>query len=534
MIKKGDEIEVRVTDLSSEGKGIAKHEEGFVIFITGSLPGDRSLVRIQKKKSNYAEAKTLKIISVSEDRVDALCKHFYVCGGCKTQDLKYEKQLEYKAKAVKDAFERIGGFRDTLIPPVIPSPEIFFYRNKMEFTFSDNKWWESPPTPLQKVGSDKEGVEGNDPKAPLDKGGLGRLKEHESNDPKAPLDKGGLGGLNLDLESNNPKASRELWELNNFALGLHVPGFHSKIVDVEECFLQSELTADILNFTRRFFKERNVSVYSTKTHSGFLRFLIIREGKNTSDILVNLITHTFDEKLMNEFGKNLNENFPQITTFINGISSKKAQVAFSEEEHIIFGTGFITEKLTTVDSQSFIFKISANSFFQTNTMQAENLFKIAAEFGDYSKQDNVLDLYCGAGAISLFISKKVNKVLGVELIEDAISNAKENAEINNVKNVEFIISDIKDFLACNDLYKSFNKIILDPPRSGLHPKICELISVTKFDNIVYISCNAQTQARDLKIICSRGNYKIDKIQPVDMFPHTFHVENVVKLIPMQF
>jgi 23S rRNA (uracil1939-C5)-methyltransferase len=516
MIKKGDEIEVSVTGLSSEGKGIVKLADGFVIFVSGSLPGDRSLIKLLKKKSGYAEAITLKIISSSPDRVEALCRHFYICGGCKTQDLKYEMQLEYKAKAAKDAFEKIGGFENLNIPPVLPSPEIFFYRNKMEFTFSDDKWWESPPSPLQEEGSINKiplGKEANDSvKVPLDK----KVPEgsNEENIHKAPLDKGGLGGL------------------QRFALGLHVPKFHSKIVDIEECFLQSELTAGIVNFTRNFFKERDISVYSTKTHSGFLRFLIIREAKNTGDVMVNLITCVFDERLMNEFGENLKTEFPQITTFLNGISQKKAQVAFSDEEHIIFGKGYITEKLSTVEEITYTFKIASNSFFQTNTKQAGNLFRIASEFGGYSGTDNVLDLYCGAGAISIFISGKVNKVLGVELVEDAVADARENAGLNNVTNVNFIASDIKDFLQNDDTYRNYNKLILDPPRSGLHPKICELLSDTKFDNIIYVSCNPQTQARDLKVICNKGNYKIEKIQPVDMFPHTYHLENIIKLISL--
>jgi len=464
MIKKGDEIIVDVIDLSSEGKGISKLEEGLVIFSNNTLPGDKALINIRRKKSSYAEAKLIEILKSSEFRISPRCRYFGVCGGCKLQNYDYKKQIEYKTNVVKNAFERIGGFNNLIIPDTQPCDEIFYYRNKMEFSFSDDKW----------------------------------------------------------VEEKDLNYARE-----NFVLGLHVPKFHSKIVDIEECFLQSEISNEILNFTRKFFKSRNVSVFSTKTQSGFLRFLIVRQSE--SDLMINLITFSHNENLMTEYTKELTKNFPEISTLINSISQKKAQVAVGEREYVLYGNGFIIEKLKSHWQKEYSFKISPQSFFQTNTLQAEKLFNILTDFGEFGKSDNILDLYCGTGSISIFISEMVNKVTGVELIEDSIGDARENAKLNKITNAEFICSDIKDFLEQENIIIEYNKLILDPPRSGLHPKICEVLSETKFDKILYVSCNPHTQARDLQIMCGKNNYTIEKIQPLDMFPHTYHVENVVSL-----
>ena len=465
-LKKGDEITVDITDLSSEGKGISKTEEGFVIFTEKGLPGDRALIKILRKKSSYAEARLTGLEVPSEYRIIPECSHFGVCGGCKIQNYDYEKQIEFKTNVVKNAFERIGGFENPEIPATLKCDNIFYYRNKMEFSFSDDEWMEE---------KDMDKVKGN------------------------------------------------------YVLGLHVPKFHSKIVSIDKCYLQSEISNGILNFTNEFFRMREVPVYSTRSNTGQLRFLIIRESKNTKDLMVNLITFEFDDKLMTEYSEQLLNKFPEITTLINSTSQKKAQVAFGENENILSGSGFIYEKLKRKDGKEFIFKISPQSFFQTNTLQAEKLFNLLTELGEFNKNDNVLDLYCGTGSISIFISDLVNGVKGVELIENSINDAKINSDQNRIENAEFICCDIKDFLEKENISGQYNKIILDPPRSGLHPKICEILSETKFEKILYVSCNPHTQARDLKIICSKGNYRIGKIQPVDMFPHTYHIENVVSL-----
>ena len=244
---------------------------------------------------------------------------------------------------------------------------------------------------------------------------------------------------------NKPdKQTTDKIDENNFALGLHVPKFHSKIVDIEKCLLQSRISNDILNFVRKFFKERNVSIYSTRTHKGFLRFLIIRQSRNTKDILLNLVTYDYDKKLIDELSGELQNLFPGITSFVNSLSQRKAQVAIGDETRIVFGNGYIYEKLLRGEKE-FKFKISPNSFFQTNTSQTEKLYSTALEFADLKKTDNVLDLYCGAGSIAIYIADFVNKVVGVEILEDAVLNAKENSDINGIKNSEFVLSDIKDY-----------------------------------------------------------------------------------------
>jgi len=466
-MKKGDEIVIDVTSLSTDGKGISKTEEGFVIFSEHTLPGDKVKLKINKTKKNYAEAVPLEFLGHSPFRVEPICSHFGTCGGCKVQNYDYDKQIEFKTQAVKDAFQRIGGFENLTIPDTLKCDEIFYYRNKMEFSFSDDIW---------------------------------RVK--------------------ADMESTE-----------KFGLGLHVPGFHSKILNIEKCYLQSELSNEILNFSRGFFKSKGTSIYTTKTHSGFLRFLIIRESKNTKDTMVNLVTYEFDEELMKEYSGEISNRFPDVKTLVNSFSQKKAQIAFGDTSNILFGSGYILEHLNN-GGKDFKYKISPNSFFQTNTKQAENLFNIAEDFLELKSTDNVLDLYCGAGSISIYISEKVNKVTGVELISDAIENAKENAELNKIKNADFVLSDIKVFFETIENAKKYikcNKVILDPPRSGLHPDICKILSESNFEKICYISCNPVTQARDLKLICEKGRYEIEKMQPVDMFPHTYHIENVVSL-----
>jgi 23S rRNA (uracil1939-C5)-methyltransferase len=466
-MKKGDEIIIDVTSLSTDGKGISKTDEGFVIFSDNTLPGDKVKLKINRSKKNYAEATPLEFIKNSKYRVKPSCIHFGTCGGCKIQNYDYDKQIEYKTQAVVDAFERIGGFANLSIPQTIKSEDIFFYRNKMEFSFSDDIWREK-----------------------------------------------------ADMESTE-----------KFGLGLHVPKFHSKILNIEKCFLQSELSNFILNFTRDFFKSKGISIYTTKSHSGFLRFLIIRESKNTKDIMINLVTYNYDKELIEDYSREISQRFPQVTTLVNSYSQKKAQIAFGENSNNLFGKGFIYEHLNNKE-KDLVFKISPNSFFQTNTKQAEKLINIAADFLELKSNDNILDLYCGTGSIAIFISEKVTKVTGVELISDAVENAKENAKLNKIKNTDFILSDIKDFfetINASKEYINYNKIILDPPRSGLHPDICKILSESIFEKICYISCNPVTQARDLKMICEKGNYTIEKIQPVDMFPHTYHIENVVSL-----
>jgi len=474
-MKKGDTLELEISKYAAEGKGIAKinrskikpaqktedqnnEEENYVVFVHGSYPGDKVTAQLRKIKNSYAEAKAIEIISPSKHRVEPRCKFFGTCGGCKQQDLNYETQLKYKEDLVKETFEHIGGLTDYKFEDIIPSENVFFYRNKMEYSFSDKRWLTK-----DEIGADEI------------------------------IDK-------------------------DFALGLHIPRIFDKVLDIDECFLQSELSNDILNFTRRFFKEKNTPIYSTKTHKGYLRHLVIRQSQNTDDLMVNLVTSSEDDELMNEYTNELLKAVPQITTIINNINLKKASVAIGDYEKVYCGTGFIHDKIG-----NYKFRISANSFFQTNTLQAENLYKTA---------EIIYDLYSGAGTIAIYVSDKAEKIYGFESVKSALKDADKNAKINSVDNAEFIEANLyRSFLPIVEKNKIPNPdvIIIDPPRSGMHKNTVDDTMQLNPGKIVYLSCNPATQARDIKLMVEAG-YKLKKMKPVDMFPHTYHIENVAVLI----
>jgi 23S rRNA (uracil1939-C5)-methyltransferase len=482
-LKKGDTLELEISKYASEGKGIAKinrskikpaqktedqniEEENYVVFVHGSYPGDKVTAQLRKIKNSYAEAKAIEIISPSQYRVDPRCKFFGTCGGCKQQDLNYETQLKYKEELVKETFEHIGGITEFKFENIMPSENDFFYRNKMEFSFSDKRW----------LTKDEIGAE-------------------------EIVDK-------------------------DFALGLHIPRIFDKVLDIDECFLQSELSNNILNFTRKFFKGKNTTIYSTKTHKGYLRNLVIRQSQNTDDLMVNLVTSSEDDELMNEYTTELLKAVPQITTIINNINLKKASVAIGDYEKIYCGTGFIHDKIG-----NYKFRISANSFFQTNTLQAENLYKTALEFAELKGDELIYDLYSGAGTIAIYVSDKAEKIYGFESVKSALKDADKNARINSIENVEFIEANLyKSFLpiVVNKKIPNPDVMIIDPPRSGMHKTTVYDTMQLNPKKIVYVSCNPATQVRDIKLMVGAG-YKLVKMKPVDMFPHTYHIENIALL-----
>ena len=480
ILKKGDILELNIEKYAFEGKGISKidrrllipgskDEEGknnYVVFVHGSYPGDKVKGRLTKIKKSYAEGITEEVISPSAYRVSPRCKYFGICGGCKQQDLDYQKQLEFKQQQVEEIFNKMGGFKDFGIERIIPSEKIFYYRNKMEFSFSDKRWLTK-----DEIDSGKD--------------------------------------FNKD-----------------FALGLHVPNVYDKVLDIDDCFLQSVLSNEILNFTRFFFKERKIPIYNTKNHEGFLRNLVIRQSEHTDDLMINLVTFYEDDNLIREYSEALLKTFPQVTTIVNNINLKKAAVAIGDYEKVYYGEGLIYDSIG-----KYRFRISANSFFQTNTLQAENLYKTALEFAGLNGNEIVYDLYSGAGTIAIYISGNSKKVYGFENVESAVHDAEENVNINNIKNVKFLTA---------DLYKSFlpivnenelplpDVIVVDPPRSGMHKNTVDDIVKLNPEKIVYVSCNPTTQVRDIKMLVD-GGYKLEKIRPVDMFPHTYHIENVALL-----
>lgn len=467
-IERGSEIEIKIEKTVFEGKSIARIN-GFVIFVKNAVPGDIVKAKITKVKKSYAEAETIEVIQASNLRVEPRCKFFGVCGGCKWQNLNYNSQIEFKRDHVIESFERIGGFKgiDKIVLPTLPSDEIFYYRNKIEFSFSEQKWLS-----------------------------------------------------NVEMESGIEK---------KFALGFHLPDRFDKVLDIDECFLQSELSNQILNFTRDYFKSKGVSIYSTEKNSGYLRFLVIREGKNTGDVMVNLVTFEDNPELMRKFTDALLSEFPRITTVVNNINTRKAQIASGEYERVYHGDGTIRERLA-----DFVFQISPNSFFQTNTKQAEKLYKKIVEFAQLKPDYVVYDFYSGTGTISIFISSFVKNVVGLELVESAVENAWVNAEINGIKNCKFIAGDLREQLYTDRGWmKETPKpdvIIIDPPRSGMHPDVVKAVARIQPKRIIYVSCNPTTQARDIKLLFEYNpNYEIEAIQPIDMFPHTYHIENIAVL-----
>lgn len=482
-IKKGDIVEFQIEKYAFEGKGIAKvsknellglndengNEKNYVVFVQGSYPGDKVKARLLKIKNSFAEALAVEILSPAKERVVAKCKFFGTCGGCKQQNLDYDVQVKYKQQQVEEIFNKLGGFSDFEIQPIISSENVFHHRNKMEFSFSDKRW-------LTKEETTKEGI----------------------------IDR-------------------------NFALGLHIPRIFDKVLDIDECFLQSEVSNKILNFTRDFFKKKNTSVYSTKTHTGYLRNLVIKQASLTNDLMVNLVTSEENDELVNEYCDALRKTIPQVTTVINNINKKFAAVAVGDYEKVVYGSGFIYDEIGKHK-----FRISANSFFQTNTLQAEKLYQTALDFAELKGNEIVYDLYSGAGTITIFISDKAKKVYAFEAVESAIADAKVNTDLNNILNVKFFAADLyKSFLPIVDKYNipKPDVMIIDPPRSGMHPTTVDDVIKLSPDKIVYVSCNPATQVRDIKLMVEAG-YKLIKIKPVDMFPHTFHIENVALLQKM--
>ncbi len=471
MLRRGDERTVSVDTAAFEGKTVSRID-GFVVFIEGAVPGDIVQVRITKVKKSFAEAKVLRVIEPSQHRVVPRCRFFGTCGGCRWQQVEYTTQLEFKQQHVVDAFERIGGFSVVPILPIIGADDIYFYRNKMEFSFSEQEWLLSPPRD--------------------------------------------------SVASEDVAASR-----STVFLGLHVPQRYDKVLDIDECHLQSPVSNEILNFTRAFAREHNLPVYSSATERGYLRFLVIRESKRTGERMVNLVTFDDRPDVLHRYTEELLRTIPDITTVVNTINSKKAQIAFGDVEKVYFGEGVIHEQVG-----KYRFTISASSFFQTNTAQAEKLYGVAREFATLSSSDVVWDLYSGTGTIALFVSDAAQEVIGIESVESAVRDAERNAHQNNVRNCTFLLGDLKERLTKETDWLAHhpkpNVMIIDPPRTGMHPHVVEEILAIAPSRIVYVSCNPATQARDVKMLCA-SRYELVKLQPVDMFPHTYHVENVALL-----
>tara|TARA_R100000781_G_scaffold25979_9_gene19062 strand:+ start:7243 stop:8649 length:1407 start_codon:yes stop_codon:yes gene_type:complete len=463
-LKKGEEVTLEIESAAFRGKGVAK-VDGLAVFVYGTAPGDVVKARIIKKKKNYREAKLLEVLEPSKDRITPKCQHANVCGGCSWQHVPYAKQLEYKGQQVADHIRRLGGLTDTIIHPAMGSESEFYYRNKMEYSFSNRRW----------------------------------LTQDEINKDEFVDDSG-------------------------FAAGMHAPGRFDKILNLNECHLQHKESFEILDFVRNYCIKHDIPPFDAMKHEGFMRHLMIRNSYHTDDFMVNLVTYQDDEELIKKLSDELLEQFPIITTIVNNINDTKSPTSIGRIEKVIFGPGFIVDKIG-----NHTFKIHPNAFFQTNTAQAERLYEVAREYADLQDGEIVYDLYCGVGTLSLFMSQKAEKVLGIELVEVAVENAKFNAKENNVDNVSFIKGDMKDVFT-EEMVNTFGApdvLITDPPRAGMHPDVVKRLKELKVPKLVYVSCDSSTMARDLKELDEV--YEIIEVQPVDMFPQTYHVEAVAKL-----
>jgi len=459
-VKKGNIYNVHIEGIAYGGKGIARID-GFVIFVSGGIPGDIVSCLIVKKKEAYAEAKIVSLLEKSPLRIDPLCPYFSFCGGCQWLNVKYDAQLNFKKNHVKDSLEHIGLLKDVRVNDTIPSPNISHYRNKMEFSFSDRRWL-------------------------------------------------------FPDEMNNSGVKN-----NNFALGLHVPGSFSNVIDISQgCLLQHEEGNALLKLIREFTLSSGLPPYGLKSREGFWRFLVLRRSFAKNNWMINIVTKSGNGAILNELVKLIENSGIPVATIVNNITASKASIAVGERETILFGDGVLIDTIGT-----FSFRISANSFFQTNTSGAEILYAIAERFADLSGTETVIDLYSGTGSIPLFLSKRAKEVIGVEQVESAVMDAWRNCNDNDIKNCSFLLGDVLKVLP--GITKKPDIITVDPPRAGMHKDVAAKILDLKPERIVYISCNPATLGRDLVMLSEK--YTVSEVQPIDMFPHTYHIETVCLL-----
>ena len=466
-------VELEITGSAFEGTSVARLD-GFVVFVEGGVPGDRVRAQVQKAKKDYATARILALLHPSPFRTQPRCPYFGTCGGCRWQHVAYEHQLRFKEQHVRELFERVGGFINPPILPIVGATDIYFYRNKMEYSFSDREWKMLPPESATQFPSSTE-------------------PPNHAGTPSPVF------------------------------LGLHVPERYDKVLDIRECHLQSDVSNRILNATREFAVENALDVYSSERHAGYLRFLVIRQSKRTEELMVNIVTFDDRPQVMVRFARFLNERVRGITTMVNTINRRKAQIAYGEEEKTYVGDGIIHEQIGGL-----MFTVSAGSFFQSNTPQAEELYRIAAEFAGLQPADVVYDLYSGTGTIALLISRRVKSVIGVESIPAAVDDAQRNAEANGITNCSFVQSDLLEYLRrfpSDPGVERPDVVIVDPPRSGMHPEVVGKLIEVGSPRLVYIGCNPATQARDAKLLAA-GGYELVNMRPVDLFPQTYHIENV--------
>ncbi len=452
---------IQVIDIAEEGKGVGKSDD-LVIFIDKAVPGDVVDVELLRRKKKFYEGRIQNIVKPSDHRTEPFCEHFGVCGGCKWQHLNYDAQLLFKQKSVVDALQRLAKVDTSGIEPILGSKETSYYRNKLEYTFSDKRW----------------------------------------------------------LTDGDMRSDQEM-EMN--ALGYHIPGRFDKILDIEHCYLQADPSNNIRNKVREYALANKISFYNLKNHEGSLRNLIIRTS-STGELMVIVVFAYVEEEQIKGMMEFISNEFKNLKSLLYIINQKKNDTIFDQEIHVFEGADHIFENMNGLK-----FKIGPKSFYQTNSDQAFELYKITKDFAGLKGDELVYDLYTGAGTIANFIAESVKSVVGIEYVPTAIEDAKINSEINAIRNTSFFAGDMKDILNA-EFIQTHGKpdvVITDPPRAGMHADVVKRLLEMEAKKIVYVSCNAATQARDIALM--KDKYEVNRIRPVDMFPHTQHVENVVLL-----
>ncbi|WP_421897214.1 23S rRNA (uracil(1939)-C(5))-methyltransferase RlmD [Marinoscillum sp.] len=452
---------LEITGVSSDGKSVGRHENR-VIFVANGAPGDIVDVRIVGKQKKFLLGEIIHFHEKSADRTDPFCEHFGTCGGCKWQHIQYDAQLKHKQDHVAHNLAKIG---KTALPDLLPikgSEQTTYYRNKLEYTFSNMRWLT------------REEIEDND-------------------------------------------------ELSRNALGFHIPRRFDKILDINHCWLQGDPSNEIRLAVKAYAEKNELTFFDLKKQEGLLRNLIIRTS-TTGDLMVILQVFYDDQPALSALLSHLKDSFPEITSLLYIINPKQNETFYDQPVHTFHGEGFIYEEM-----EGLRFRIGPKSFYQTNSIQAYELYKVAREFAGLTGDEVVYDLYTGTGTIANFVAKKAKKVIGVESVEEAIVDARINSELNNITNTTFLAGDMKDMINADFVKKHGHPdvIITDPPRAGMHQKVVEMLNEIKPKKLVYVSCNPATQARDLELLSPV--FEVVSVQPVDMFPQTHHVENVMLL-----
>jgi 23S rRNA (uracil1939-C5)-methyltransferase len=445
--RRGESLELTIDDLAFGGEGVGR-ADGYVVFVRGGLPGDHLRVRLTESRGRFGRAVIEEVLVASPDRVVPPCPYFGQCGGCRLQHLAYPAQLAFKEKQVRDCLNRLGGVGEFELRPILPAPEPYGYRNKMEFTIAS--------------------------------------------DPAA--------------------------------VGLHVFERYDVVLDIERCLLQSDTMNTLLDEFRRQLRDRALSVWDPRTERGLLRFVMMREGRNTGEAMVNVVAAAPDVETLTPVADALRTRAPATASVVLNVNAKKASVAVGSEEHLLAGREHISESLDGV-----VFQVSANSFFQTNTRQAERLFAVVADACELTGSETLLDLYSGTGAISLLLARRVRAVYGIEVAAAAVADAIRNARANGIDNCTFLAGEVRHVLP--ELIRQgvrASVVVADPPRAGFHPKALSALAAMAPARIVYVSCNPSTLARDVGDLVRHG-YRLEWVQPVDMFPQTPHIEAVARL-----